>query len=432
MEEERISTFAAKFKKAFSEGVVNDLGKATRYCHRVRQLTPYRMVMTLMSLFAGTRVESLADIQRGFNALFGYTMDYKPFYDQLSKREFAPFMRETARRLLETLVIRVLGVAPEGAFSEFRRIVIQDGSSFAIKDVLKEIFPGRFKKVSPAAVEIHATLDLFDESISKVTLTADTASERAALPTAASLGGCLLLADRGYFDREYLLELIEAKASFVIRVRKGLNPQVINAYNAQGKRLPRLCGKPLKQLRIAKRGAVDLQVGWEVQGKRLECRLLVTWNTSTKEFQYLVTNLPSERYSIYQVALTYRLRWQVELLFKEWKSYANLHAFDTQNPAIVEGLIWAAIGAAALKRFLAHTTQVVARVETSTRKAAMCTVHVLGDIMRALISGTEHRFLKAFAQAIDYLAANAKRAHPKRDRQRGRLQFGLAPCFEAA
>ncbi|MCA1852245.1 MAG: transposase, partial [Beggiatoa sp.] len=32
--------------------------------------------------------------------------------------------------------------------------------------------------------------------------------------------GCLVLADRGYFDRDYLLELTEAGASFVIRVRK--------------------------------------------------------------------------------------------------------------------------------------------------------------------------------------------------------------------
>ena len=84
---------------------------------------------------------------------------------------------------METLVIRVLGVASGGAFSEFRRIVIQDGSSFAIKDALKEVFPGRFKKVKPAAVELHATLDLLDESLSKVTLTADTASERARCQT---------------------------------------------------------------------------------------------------------------------------------------------------------------------------------------------------------------------------------------------------------
>ena len=338
-------------------------------------------------------------------------------------------MRATARGLLATLVIRVLGVAPGGAFSEFRRIVIQDGSSFAIKDALKEVFPGRFKKVKPAAVELHATLDLLDESLSKVTLTADTASERAALPNASSLGGCLLMADRGYFDRDYLLELTEAGASFVIRAPKGLNPKVLEAFDAQGRRIPKFVGKPLKTLRIAKRGAVALRVRWKVRGQPLECRLIVTWNASTKEFQYLATNLPPKRYSVYEVAKAYRLRWQVELLFKEWKSYANLHAFDTQNPAIVEGLIWAAISAAALKRFLAHTAQVVAGVETSTRKVAMCAVHFLHDILPALISEIEARFLDIFARAIDYLARNARRAHPKRDRQRGGLQFGLEPIF---
>ena len=63
-----------------------------------------------------------------------------------------------------------------------------------------------------------------DESPS-VILAADTASERAALPKASSFGGCLLLADRGYFDRDYLLELTKAGASFVIRAQKGLNPK---------------------------------------------------------------------------------------------------------------------------------------------------------------------------------------------------------------
>jgi len=36
--------------------------------------------------------------------------------------------------------------------------------------------------------------------------------------------------------------------------------------------------------------------------------------------------------------------------------YAHLHAFDTANAALVEGLIWTAIAAAVLKRFLAPMT----------------------------------------------------------------------------
>ena len=72
----------------------------------------------------------------------------------------------------------------------------------------------------------------------------------------------------------------------------------------------------------------------------------------------------------------YKGRWQVELLLKEWKSYANLHAFATENAAIVEGLIWTAIAAAALKRFLAHMTQLLMQVPMATRKVAMCATHV--------------------------------------------------------
>src|ERR687885_2734041 len=121
----------------------------------------------------------------------------------------------------------------------------------------------------------------------------------------------------------------------------------------------------------------------------------------------------------------------MELLFKEWKSYANLHAFDTENPAIVEGLIWTAIAAAALKRFLAHMTQLLVDVPMSTRKVAMCAVHVLGDIVRALKTGDVAGLYEALEAAITYLACHAQRAHPKRDRQTGRSQLGLEPLLES-
>jgi hypothetical protein len=107
-----------------------------------------------------------------------------------------------------------------------------------------------------------------------------------------------------------------------------------------------------------------------------------------------------------------------------------LHAFDTANPAIVEGLIWAAIAAAALKRFLAHMTQLLLEVSMSTRKVAMCAVHVLGGIVQALKTGDVARLYDAMEEAIMYLGCHAQRAHPKRDRQTGRSQLGLEPYFD--
>jgi hypothetical protein len=105
-------------------------------------------------------------------------------------------------------------------------------------------------------------------------------------------------------------------------------------------------------------------------------------------------------------------------------------AFDTANAALVEGLIWIAIAAAALKRFLAHMTQLLAEGPMSTRKVAMCALHVFGDLVEALKRGDVVGLYAALEAAITSLACHAQRAHPKRDRQTGRAQLGLAPCFE--
>ena len=132
---------------------------------------------------------------------------------------------------------------------------------------------------------------------------------------------------------------------------------------------------------------------------------------------------------MHTIGLGYKLRWQVELVFKEWKSYANLHAFDTENEHIAEALIWASLAASALKRFLAHAAEHLLEVVVSTRKAAMTPAYVLPELFRALRYGAGLWYRRAFAAMIRYLGSNAKRAHPQRDARTGRSQLGLKPVF---
>jgi len=159
-------------------------------------------------------------------------------------------------------------------------------------------------------------------------------------------------------------------------------------------------------------------------------RLIVSWNPQTQSFVYLLTNLPHNRYTLHTICLGYKLRWQVELLFKEWKSYANLHAFDTEKEAIAEALIWASLAAAAIKRFLAHAAEHLLEVVISTRKAAMSSFYVLPELFRSLRHGDGPWYRRAFKAMIRYLGSNAKRAHPKRDARTGRAQLGLKPVLE--
>jgi len=137
----------------------------------------------------------------------------------------------------------------------------------------------------------------------------------------------------------------------------------------------------------------------------------------------LCTNLPRTPFSLDLVARLYRFRWQVELLFKEWKSYANLHKFDTANEHIVAGLIWASLCAAILKRFLAHAAQRVGGKPISTRRVAMCAGHIMDELAAALLASVS--IAAALRDGLAFLLANARRSNPKRDRKTGRLRSGL-------
>jgi len=101
----------------------------------------------------------------------------------------------------------VLGFEAGQAFSEFNRIVIQDGTSLALHAALAHVFPGRFHAVSPAAVELHCTLELLQEAPITLALSPDTDSEHDYRPAPESLRGDLFLADRGYLDLTYLRDL---------------------------------------------------------------------------------------------------------------------------------------------------------------------------------------------------------------------------------
>ena len=239
----------------------------------------------------------------------------------------------------------------------------------------------------------------------------------------------LRLADRGYFDREYPSAVDRAGGYFVMRASASVNPKVRGAYTWEGETLEGWSGQSLKQGVVSKGETVDLDVAWGEGEKALGLRLLARWNRDEGCHALLVTNLPRSRFRAEQVGQLYRLRWQVELLFKEWKSYANLPAFDTSNAGMAEGLIGTAIAASALKRYLARMTQALRGGEVSTRKVAMGARHGLGEVFRVLARGRSRGFLPVLRGLVDYPASNATRSHPKRDRKKGRILFGLEPVL---
>src|SRR5437016_10443125 len=286
MDHGQLSMVADKFQWVFSEPLLNTCGTEAKFCRRQRIITPFRLALALTTTCASQSVETIADFHCAFNACWGTTVTYKAFYNQVAKPHFADFARTMTERLISDMTLKVLGFEKGRAFGEFRHIILQDGSSFAIHDGLREVFPGRFKTVKPAAVELHTTMDLLCDVPTTVVLTPDTANEQAFLPEPASLRASVLLADRGYLDLHYLRRVQEEGGFFLIRAKAGMNPQVVEAFREDGKRLRSLRNKPLKAIHatLPKRQRVALVVEWQVEEHPLRLRLLISWNRQTKEF----------------------------------------------------------------------------------------------------------------------------------------------------
>lgn len=434
MDRQQFTTMANKFQAVLDEQVLNERGQALGLVQRLRLVTPFRLGLSVIGSMATQEVQTIADLHRQFNELWDLDTDYNAFYKQVDKSAAPAFFLDSLSDIMSQLSMKVLGFEAGAAFSEFNRLILQDGSSLALHQALADLFPGRFSAVSPAAVELHCTLDLLQDAPLVIALSPDTDSEHAYRPEPESLRGDLWLADRGYLDLTYLRDIERHGGFFLVRGKAGLNPRIIDAYREDGQRLKACQDRELKAMgsKWPKRQRAELDVEWLIEGEPFRVRLIVRWNPETKSFDYLLTNLPKDRYPINIVCLGYKLRWQVELLFKEWKSYTNLHKFDTEKDNIAESLIWASLAASAIKRFLAHAAERLLEVVISTRKASMPSAYQLPQLFRALRHGDGPWYRCAFEAMVAYLGTNAKRAHPKRDARTGRSRLGLKPLFQIA
>ncbi|ETW91969.1 MAG: hypothetical protein ETSY1_45875, partial [Candidatus Entotheonella factor] len=130
------------------------------------------------------------------------------------------------------------------------------------------------------------------------------------------------MSDRGYLDLTYLRDVDRHGGGFIVRGKTDLNPRVITAFREDGKPIPSSKNRDLKAIvsKLPKQQRAELEVEWRIEGEPFRLRLIVSWNPKTKSFCYLLTNLSQDKYTIEMICLGYKLRWQVELLFKEWKS----------------------------------------------------------------------------------------------------------------
>ncbi len=382
----------------------------------------------MITAMGDKETKHFSEIHRYFNQLTNKNVRYKPFHNQLAKPEFAQLMRDVADKVFNHRVNTKLK-CNHPVLASFDKLLIRDGSSFAIHKALKKNYPGRFTAISPAAVELHVTYDLKTGGIEKSTLTPDSFSERAELPEAHELENQLLSGDRGYYSGQLINETDDHGGYYILRAMRLSRIAVHRATREDGKVVSKRT-KSLSDLlkSLPKRQLIDMVV--EIDAR--ETRLIAIWSPKEKRHTFLVTNLKAEQFSATQISQLYRLRWQIELLFKECKSHNNLQGFQTSNPALMEALVWSSLIATMLKRFICSSIEQFYQMEMSTLTVSKTTVYWWYSLLESIVNHKRKQLTDVLERMYFFLKENAGRAHPKRDKSTGLYQFGVEPNIGVA
>lgn len=226
----------------------------------------------------------------------------------------------------------------------FTAVEVLDSSIVALPDELAGVHRGgrsRTTKGAKAAVKLTVGLDLKTGALRGPELSDGRAADLAIdLAQVDPPSGSLQLADLNYFSLEKFTRWDRAGAYWLSRLK--VHTTVCDAH---GHRL-----NLLKTLRAAGSRALDLDVLLGTEG-HLACRLVaqqVPAEAATKrrkrlrdearrrnesaselalalaDWTVLVTNVPRRLLNVAEAMALARMRWQIELLFKLWKSHGGI------------------------------------------------------------------------------------------------------------
>lgn len=132
----------------------------------------------------------------------------------------------------------------------------------------------------------------------------------------------------------------------------------------------------------------------------------------------VITNAPRTLISLAEAGVLMRLRWQIELLFKLWKSHAQVDAWRTENPARILCEIYAKLLGLIIQQWLFAASS-WRDPERSLFKAAALVASMASELASA--HGASGRFaavLERVATTIQRWARTQKRHHPPTTAQR--------------
>lgn len=340
----------------FNPEVVNQIARESGFLKRLRKLSPYGLICALI----GTRS------MEGKVSLLEYVNDLDDYMDiEITKQSLDAKFSESGVRFARELFEHISKIINKEEEKSGKNVIkLKDSTSFQCPSSMSADFPGTGGGGSKAGMKLQYEADfrgrIYDLDIGAMTSSDSTDSQT---KTDELKPGDLLIRDLGYVSIKALEALEKKLAFYIYRLNNS------NIYRKVKGKYIRLEYQDLYDL-INSEGRLEIEVyltkkyfrtrlvadivPQEVYQKRVDG---LRKSAKKKGFKVEKKNLVKQRMNLFitntdidaeEIRSIYRLRWQVELVFKSWKSYENLDEIKEvkQERVLMElyaKLIWLAI-----------------------------------------------------------------------------------------
>ena len=273
---------------------------------------------------------------------------------QAIEKRMTPEAAETLKSVLEIAATTQVISAQSPTLpllNQFTGVYVQDSTTLTLPDELRPVWKGGRAKndCEKSAMKLHLCFDVLTGAFQHFQLSDGiTADSKAAAAFGPLPAGSLHLADLGYFSFDAFRKMTQAGIFWITRLKvncklydeqgepfclykhlKATNSDTIDqrCYVGARDRLParlvaRRCSEQVasKRRRYIRRDAKRRQTTPSKQRLRLA------------DWDIYITNVEVAQLTVEQVIIIAGLRWQVELLFKSFKSVGKVNTFRSAKP----------------------------------------------------------------------------------------------------
>ena len=352
-----------EFINMFTKNIEN-LGKETGFIQREGNLKAKTFIMAFSLSLLDIHKLSLKNIatkceeyQNGFKiskqAIFGRLKTGKI----LMKAAFEKTMNEILFKRVSMETMEVL--------KQFSDIKITDSTTISLPDKLADTWVGLGGNNSKSAIKIQTTYSTIKKAFDKFELSSATVSDADYNKSILKDLKCgeLSLNDRGYYSLEFFEGVINKLAYFISRIKSNTIFYIKSKENEN--KYDRI---DITDILNNSRSSLDIYLYIKgTKGKMLEVRVVAVQlpeivinkkrrNANTKaisqgntlgeregiflEWNILITNIPEDMLEVRTICELYRMRWQIELIFKGFKSGMSFDCVGNVGKDYFECLIY--------------------------------------------------------------------------------------------